>query len=74
MEVADAVAGRELLGLPRRAVERRAEDRVDVVRQRADVLAERAVVEEVEQPLLAVGRRLSGALRGDERVAPDREA
>src|SRR5438045_423602 len=44
------------------------------VRQRADVLAERAIVEEVEQPLLAPGRRLPGALRGDGCVAPDREA
>ena len=73
VEIADAVAGRELLGLPRRAVERGAEDRVDVVRQRADVLAERAVVEEVEHALLALGGRLTRPLGGDRAVAPDRE-
>ena len=68
MEVADAVSSGELLRLARRAGQRRAEEQVDVLGEDTGELRERAVVHELEHPLLAGRRLLSLARRRDLRV------
>jgi hypothetical protein len=74
MEVADPVAGRQVLGLARRARQRRAEESVDVFRQRPDELRERPIVEKRQHPLLAFASIFAGPGRRDLRVAPNRSA
>ena len=59
MEVADAIAGRDLLGLARATRKRAAKERVDLGLQHAKLLRERLVVHEVEHALLQRGGLLA---------------
>jgi len=74
VEVADAVAGRELLRLAGRPGQGRPEDCVDVGRQEPDELAERVVVAEAEHPELSRRRLLARPFGGNRRIAAHGEA